>query len=168
MKEGETGQLSSHGREEYRTLLTSSYSSHDQVHKFLASILSHVVPAEMWGSAENRDTFFTHLRKFVGLRRWESMSLRQMDQGIKLSQICWVMCGNQFHLSAVPHFYKWLMWLMTHVVIATIKAFFYVTEHSEHHNHVFYYRKPVWAQLCKLALEGGLCSPYLLSAEMLS
>jgi len=32
-----------------------------QVHKFLASILSHVVPAEMWGSAENRDTFFTHI-----------------------------------------------------------------------------------------------------------
>ena len=168
----------------------------------------------------------------MGLRRWEKVSLKQLDQGIKvcvcvcvcggggeepflflfsplsfsppllspllppqLSHCSWVKCGNQFNLSAVPYFYKWLLWLMTDVVIETIKvnpatsspvtlgyilpkhckllpnflghlvhferstvisiqAFFYVTEHSNHHNHVFYYRKPVWAKLCKMVLEG--------------
>ena len=35
-----------------------------------------------------------------------------------------------------------------------IQGFFYVTEHCDHHNRVLYYRKPIWNQLCQMALQG--------------
>jgi hypothetical protein len=34
-----------------------------------------------------------------------------------------------------------------------LQAFFYATEHSEHHNRVVYYRKKVWDKLCQDALD---------------
>ena len=35
-----------------------------------------------------------------------------------------------------------------------LQSYFYVTESSVHHNRVFYYRKPVWRRICKLAATG--------------
>ena len=35
-----------------------------------------------------------------------------------------------------------------------LQSYFYVTESSVHHNRVFYYRKPVWRRICKLAAAG--------------
>jgi hypothetical protein len=44
-----------------------------------------------------------------------------------------------------------------------LQAFFYATEHSEHHNRVVYYRKKVWDKLCQDALDGTPAFPVCLS-----
>ena len=53
--------------------------------KFLRSVLTHLVPLEIWGSRDNQQTFFRHLEKFVDLRRWETVSVEMLAQGMKVS-----------------------------------------------------------------------------------
>ena len=40
------------------------------------------------------------------------------------------------------------------MIVLLLQAFFYVTEHSDYRNHVFYYRKAVWSRVVNRALRG--------------
>ncbi len=51
---------------------------------FLKSVLKRLVPMELWGSKYNRRVFYHHLRKFLQLRRRETLSVKQMCDGVKV------------------------------------------------------------------------------------
>ena len=55
-----------------------------QVLGFLKSVLKRLVPLELWGSKYNRRVFYRHLRKFLQLRRRETLSVKQMCEGVKV------------------------------------------------------------------------------------
>lgn len=45
----------------------------------------------------------------------------------------------------------WYLWLLEHFLIPTIRSNFYVTETGAFRSRCLYYRKPVWALICRLA-----------------
>ena len=63
-----------------------------QVLSFLKGVLTHLVPLEIWGSIENRAVFFQHLRVFIDLRRWETVNMEMMVQGLKVRFVCVCVC----------------------------------------------------------------------------
>ncbi|XP_064401620.1 telomerase reverse transcriptase-like isoform X2 [Halichondria panicea] len=149
-----------HGDEDTTSVLrnlVSEHLSHDQVLGFLKSVLKRLVPLELWGSKYNRRMFYYHLRKFLQLRRRETLSVKQMCEGVKFAHCDWLKLHPPKHKGR-PHppqrrlFERLIHWLMTGVIIRTLKAFFYVTEHSEHQNCLFYYRKKVWSRIQELAV----------------
>lgn len=58
------------------------------VSAFCRSVLSRVVPDEFWGYAEdqvqNKTMFLHNIDRFIRLRRYESLSLHDVAQGMKV------------------------------------------------------------------------------------
>ena len=56
------------------------------VSAFCRAVLSNVVPNEFWGSAEdyNKRTVMRNVDRFVTMRRFESLSLHEVVQGVKV------------------------------------------------------------------------------------
>lgn len=61
-----------------------------QVSAFCQSVLSSIVPNDFWGQGEtmchNKNTILSKVDHFIKLRRFESMSLHEIFQGIKVCQ----------------------------------------------------------------------------------
>lgn len=61
------------------------------VSAFCQAVLSKIIPHGFWGQADtnvqrqNRETFLRNVDRFVKLRRFESMSLHDVTQGLKAS-----------------------------------------------------------------------------------
>lgn len=59
------------------------------VSAFCQAVLSKIVPHGFWGHADvqqhNRDTFLRNVDRFVKLRRFETISLHDVTQGVKAS-----------------------------------------------------------------------------------
>jgi telomerase reverse transcriptase len=57
---------------------------------FCVAVMRHLIPDEFWGTGEeqihNRDIFLINVKNFVLLRRFESMTLHEVAQGIKVSR----------------------------------------------------------------------------------
>jgi telomerase reverse transcriptase len=59
------------------------------VSAFCRAVLSHLLPSEFWGTgdtqAENKQVFDKNVDRFIELRRFESLSLHEVSQGLKVS-----------------------------------------------------------------------------------
>jgi telomerase reverse transcriptase len=57
------------------------------VSAFCRAVLSTLIPHEFWGAGEvrihNENAFHRKVDQFIGLRRFESLSLHEVSQGIK-------------------------------------------------------------------------------------
>ena len=122
---------------------------------FLKCVCSKVVPNDLWGSFQNKRTFFKNLAKFVKLHKGEKFSLGQMMTGIKISSCKWLKteeCTGKrispsYSLMEQRLLAKFIWWLVTRYLIPLLKGFFYITESGVHRQRVFYYRKPVWEKI---------------------
>ena len=59
------------------------------VSAFCRAVLLKLVPKEFWGSgdvqAHNEKTFLKNVNRFIGLRRFESLTLHDVSQGLQVS-----------------------------------------------------------------------------------
>jgi telomerase reverse transcriptase len=59
------------------------------VSAFCRAVTSHLVPNQFWGTGDlqryNKETFDRNIDRFIGLRRFESLSLHEVSQGLKAS-----------------------------------------------------------------------------------
>ena len=51
---------------------------------------------------------------------------------------------------------RWVHWLYKGLICPVLKTAFYITDAEGFRNRVFYYRKPVWAEVRRLQVR-GLC-----------
>ena len=60
-----------------------------KVSAFCRAVLSKIIPRDFWGIGErqlhNEDVFLRNVDRFIGLGRFESLSLHEVSQGIKVS-----------------------------------------------------------------------------------
>lgn len=60
-----------------------------KVSAFCRAVLSNIVPRGFWGSGDvqkhNEQVFLRNVHRFVTLRRFESLTLHEVSQGIKVS-----------------------------------------------------------------------------------
>ena len=58
------------------------------VSAFCRAVFSRLLPSEFWGvgdtKAENEKAFLRNIDRFIQLRRFESLSLHEVSQGLKV------------------------------------------------------------------------------------
>jgi len=72
---------------------TDFASSIGEVSAFARAVILNIVPTEFWGSEENERGFMKNVDRFVKLRRYETLSLHEVMQGMKVSFSSPVYCG---------------------------------------------------------------------------
>lgn len=70
------------------------------VSTFCRAVISHLVPNEFWGVGEiqthNKRIIHQNIDRFVKLRRFESLSLHEVTQGLKVSINLEILCRLTF------------------------------------------------------------------------
>lgn len=148
------------------------------VSAFCRAVLSRLLPSEFWGigeaKAENENCFLRNVDRFIELRRFESLSLHEVSQGLKvnfcerlrtkinisqISDIEWLGSPN----SALNKrsqtdtnkrwemFYEFIYYVFDSILIPLIRTNFHVTE-SVHKYRLFYFRHDTWRTLAEPAL----------------
>jgi len=140
-------------------------SSPSLVSAFCRAATSHVFPSEFWGNglegSSNTQHIMTSIDRFVKLQRYESMSLHDVMQSIKVSAIHWLdhpgmKAGQPFSASDFAKRQEIMAELVYYVfdsfLIPLINSNFHVTESSSNRNQLFYFRHDVWQGLSRPAL----------------
>lgn len=100
------------------------------------------------------------LDSFIRLRRYETFSLHELMQGIKINHCKWVNLTktSSSHPSTRESLFNkylvqdWIYWLFTSFIIPLLKINFYCTETNSHKNRIFYFRNSLWLKFRKKAM----------------
>ncbi|CAO3683223.1 unnamed protein product [Umbelopsis ramanniana] len=138
-------------------------SSYAQVSAFLKHCIKAVFPLSIWGAQHNLKQIFKDT--FLGLRKHETLSLKQLLQSIKLKDYTFLSSDRTFSTSQHNHrppsemwkreeiLKEFLYWFFQSYVLPLLSTTFYITDNSQFRNRTFYFRKDVWNSLSKPALE---------------
>ncbi|EXV02575.1 telomerase ribonucleoprotein complex - RNA binding domain protein [Metarhizium robertsii] len=139
-------------------------TSSSQVSAFCQAALTHIVPNDFWGTGEtlshNKAMFLRSVDHFIRLRRFETMTLHEIYQGMKTAHIPWLQppgVGTQkASLTDIKKrcelFYEFLYYLFDSLLIPLIQTNFYVTESNTHRYQVFYFHHDVWRRIAEPTL----------------
>ena len=135
------------------------------VSAFCQAVLKRTLPRDMFGVGDSGDSNWRHVwttvDRFVKMRRFETLSLHEVCQGMKVKAILWLqppnMTGN--HKLAIPEVKKRLeilhelvYYIFDSLIMPIIRANFYVTESGPYRNQLFYFRHDVWRKLTEPSL----------------
>jgi telomerase reverse transcriptase len=135
------------------------------VSAFCRAAIRNVFPLEFFGDHEgeirNSAAIMRCIDNFVRLRRYETISLHDVVQGITLNDIQWLALPKAVQKSKMskPDFEtrkdilaELLYYVFDSYLVPLIWSHFYVTESSAHRNQLFYFRHDVWKSLSEPAL----------------
>lgn len=147
------------------------------VARFVQSVVLHLICKANWGSAVNQNTVLATISRFVAARKFESISLHEVLQNIKvcsntscstgelmcwqITDIPWLTHGNKCFKNISKSdmrkrtelFAEFMYWLYDSLVIPIIRSNFYVTESNSDKNKLFFYRQDVWRQMTEPTLQ---------------
>ncbi|OPB46795.1 telomerase reverse transcriptase [Trichoderma guizhouense] len=140
------------------------------VSAFCQAALSKIIPDNFWGSEKNCHNKIVFLRKvdhFIKLRRFEMISLHEIAQDFKVTELAWLVppaCeGQKTSPTDIKRryeiFHEFLYYVFDSLLIPLIRSNFYVTESNTHRFQVFYFRHDVWrlvAEPSMLSLREGM------------
>ncbi|KAK4992675.1 Telomerase reverse transcriptase [Elasticomyces elasticus] len=145
-----------------RTSFIDAASPVAQVSAFCRAVVARVFPNRLWGDGDTGLRNKTHIMRsidhFIRMRRFETMSLHDAMQGIKISGIVWLsphkLAGNANmartdSLKRVELLQELVYYLFDSFLITLIRSNFYVTESNVHRNRLFYFRHDVWQRLSR-------------------
>ncbi|KAI8156868.1 Telomerase reverse transcriptase [Colletotrichum sp. SAR 10_70] len=134
------------------------------VSAFCRAVLARLIPDAFWGSgpdqAHNRDLVFRRVDHFVGLRRFESMSLEEVTDGIKVTAMDWLappklkgMKASQSDMKKrLEILHEFLYYVFDSILIPLLRSNFYITESSSHRYRLFFFRHDVWRYVAEPAM----------------
>ncbi|KNG48986.1 telomerase reverse transcriptase [Stemphylium lycopersici] len=131
------------------------------VSAFCRAIISKVIPEAFWGSGHNKDIVMYWVDQFLNVRRFESFTLHQVTQKIRVSTIPWLCPPGQDNSCKLSKsdmekrtelFLEFVYWLFDSFLTPLIRTNFHVTESNAHRNRLFYFRHDVWRMLAEPAL----------------
>ena len=134
--------------------LVRQYSSYAQVTRAILSIVRHLVPLALWGSAHNRNVFFHRLAVFVRLSRFQRFAVDLVMHGLRTQDCAWLGAGGgpKAHTARLRRLRRLVTWLFEGIVVPTLRAHFYATETGLSRTRTFFYRKPVWRRLHRITV----------------
>lgn len=133
---------------------------------FCRATLRKLIPNELYGVGEDAVHNREHISKFVDIfirmRKFESLSLHQVVQNMKIAGVRWLKPphlreGNSA-LSAsdlrkrTEIFYELVYYIFDSLLIPLVRSNFYVTDSNLHRNRLFYFRHDVWRKLTEPTL----------------
>ncbi|OAA61230.1 telomerase reverse [Niveomyces insectorum RCEF 264] len=136
-----------------------------QISAFCQAVFKNVIPNDFWGSKEaiqchNKALFLKKVDAFLRLRRFESMSLHTLVQGLKIADIEWLappgLKDNKLSQTDLRKrqeiFAEFLYYLFDSFLVPLVRSNFYVTESNGHRNRLFYFRHDVWRRIAEPAM----------------
>jgi telomerase reverse transcriptase len=167
---------------------TAYASNHGEVTAFVKAVVKRVIPGAFFGSSRtittpddtdddseagkdkekdpdhNKKLILATIERFIKLRKYESLSLHDCSQGLRLLDFTWL---SPFPSSQFPNYklsltdttkrlqllHEFLYWLIDGFIIPLLRGHFYITESSSDRNRVFYFRHDVWRKLSEPAFE---------------
>lgn len=148
------------------TSLTELAVPVSKVSAFCQAVLAKIIPHEFWGCGDvqvhNLGTFLSKVDSFVKLRRYEILSLHEVMQGLKITEIEWLeplglknrKCSQTDFRKRSEIFYEFLYYLFDSIVIPLIRSNFYVTESNIHRYRLYFFRHDVWKSITEPAMAG--------------
>lgn len=140
-------------------------TSPEMISMFCRSVIKRLLPRNVLGTASdgahNLRVILQRIDQFIKLRRFETLSLHQVMQGIRVKSIDWLgspktgkgpnLSKSDF-LKRVELLQEFIYYLLDSVLIPLIRTNFYVTESSTHRNCLFYFRHDIWRKLSEPSL----------------
>ncbi|KAB2578511.1 Telomerase reverse transcriptase [Lasiodiplodia theobromae] len=136
-----------------------------QVEAFCRAVMKKVVPKRLWGEGEtqahNSHVFLAQVGRFVRLRRFETLTLHEVMQDMKIADVAWLRPPNvrPGHKMAQSDYNKrrelfaeLIYYLFDSFLILLIRTNFHVTESNADKNRLYYFRHDVWRKLTEPAL----------------
>nr|XP_039248175.1 telomerase reverse transcriptase-like [Styela clava] len=125
--------------------LIQAYTPTNKVFLFIRSILTKVLPKNIWGSLKNSSNFYGAVRRLLNSRKHDKITMETSIRTLKIEEMNWLK-GKDKKLNLE----KFIYWLMNEFVFVLLKRLFYITENSDRKNMIFFYRKEIWAQIIGL------------------
>ncbi|KAL0939367.1 telomerase reverse transcriptase [Colletotrichum truncatum] len=134
------------------------------VSAFCRAVLARLVPNEFWGTgdsqAHNREMVFKKVDHFVRLRRFESMNLQEVLDGLKITCMDWLappalrgLRTSQTDMKKrLEILNEFLYYVFDSILIPLLRSNFYITESSSHRYRIFYFRHDVWRYVAEPAM----------------
>jgi telomerase reverse transcriptase len=134
------------------------------VSAFCQAILTRIIPHEFWGDKEreshNLELVMKKVDHFVRLLRFESMSLLEVREGLKMADMTWLvppqLRGRKSSASDTSKrleiLDEFLYYVFDSILIPLIRSNFYVTESNTHRNKLFFFRHDIWRHVAEPAM----------------
>lgn len=148
--------------------LTDYATPASSVSAFCRAVLRKLIPPQFFGTGEdglaNKRVIFTHVDRFVRMRRFESLNLHEVCQGLKITCTPWLATPQALSSPQRPKLcrsdmqkrtellHEFIYFLFDSVVIPLLRTNFYVTESQTHRNRLFFFRHDVWRRLTEQPL----------------
>ncbi|OAP62484.1 hypothetical protein AYL99_04689 [Fonsecaea erecta] len=135
-----------------------------RVSAFCRSVISHLLPRNAFGTGpggqQNYEMMMNRIDEFVRMRRFETMSLHEVVQGMHVRSIAWLVgpkcldgrLSRSDFKKRLEIFHEFVYYIFDSLLIPIIRAHFYVTESSTHRYRLFYFRQDVWRKLSEPTL----------------
>ncbi|ENH60834.1 hypothetical protein FOC1_g10015638 [Fusarium oxysporum f. sp. cubense race 1] len=148
----------------YHKSLVELATPSSQVSSFCQAVLSKIIPRDFWGDdtvqKRNKSTIMRSVDSFIRLRRFETMSLHEITQNMKIAKISWLqspVLGDRKQSKTdtakrLEIFNEFIYFVFDSLLMPLIRNTFYVTESNTHRYQVFYFRHEVWRQIAEPAM----------------
>ncbi|GKT48290.1 telomerase-binding protein EST1A [Colletotrichum spaethianum] len=134
------------------------------VSAFCQAVLAKVIPDEFWGlgndQIHNKNTILKKVDHFIRMRRFESMSLYELADGIKVTSMEWLappaLKGQRTSQTDMKKrleiLNEFLYYVFDSLLIPLLRSNFYITESSSHRYRLFFFRHDVWRYVAEPAM----------------
>ncbi|CEH16267.1 telomerase reverse transcriptase [Ceraceosorus bombacis] len=129
-----------------------------QVARYVCAVIRSTVPIDLLGSRLNYGKFQRAVRQFVHARRYESVNMHQLLDGLRLNDVTWLQtpslrasaqrCTAAEHARRESLLAEVLFYVVDSLVMPLLRTTFYVTEAAAYRNRVLYFRQDDWAIVC--------------------
>ncbi|RDW94000.1 telomerase reverse transcriptase [Aspergillus mulundensis] len=143
--------------------LTDHATPTASISAFCRAAIRSLIPLGFFGVGDqgisHQKIILGHVDRFIRMRRYESLSLHEVCEGIKITQIPWLepsglcqsLSENKISASDLQKrrelFHEFIYYLFDSILLPLIRGNFYVTESQVHRHRLFYFRHDVWRRL---------------------
>ncbi|KAF7123031.1 hypothetical protein CNMCM5793_001207 [Aspergillus hiratsukae] len=135
------------------------------VSAFCRAVLRKLIPPHFYGAGQhqksNQEVVFSHVDRFIRMRRFESLSLHEVCKGLKITSMPWLDSPRNQHQESLSErklslsdlhkrtelLHESIYYIFDSILIPLIRSNFYVTESQIYRNQLFYFRHDVWRHL---------------------
>ncbi|CAO3595157.1 unnamed protein product [Absidia cylindrospora] len=155
------------------TLLIDQCISYHSVYLFVRHTLEKVLPSEFFGCEHNLNVFFSNVELFIALRKTETLRVADLMQNIRIKDCLWL--ASKPRSSVATGGISWtdsakraslmadaMYWIFNVYIVGLLRACFYITDHADYGNQLFYFRHDDWVTLSRQWLKESLQSEFKL------
>lgn len=146
----------------------------EHVASFCQATLTKLLPSNTFGvgrdGLDNWRKIMARVHSFVHMRRFETVNLHELVQGLKVKSIRWLAPGGSTSVEKLAMtdkrkreelLHELVYYMFDSLLIPLINSNFYVTESGVHRNKLLYFRHDVWHRLCQPCLTSARLGPLI-------